>query len=274
MQYYIDGFRPGDPDIKASLQDLNPNDANTDAMPASVDVLIAGCGPAGLCLAAQLAGFPEISTMIVEPKHGPMEKGQADGVSVRSMEMFQAFGFAEKIKREAYWVNQTTFWTPDPAKPQNIHRAGFAQDVADDQSEMPHTIVNQARIHQLFLDVMKKAPTRLEPHYGLRVRDLTIDVSTEDHPVTVILERVAEDGSVGDKTTVRAKYVVGCDGARSTVRKAIGGKLHGDAAHQAWGVIDILATPPPYPPGPAPRDRARPSWHRAPDPPAQGQGTA
>ena len=241
MQYYIDGFRPGDPDIKASLQDLNPNHANTDAIPASVDVLIAGCGPAGLCLAAQLASFPEISTMIVEPKHGPIEKGQADGVSVRSMEMFQAFGFADKIKREAYWVNQTTFWNPDPAKPQNIHRVGIAQDVADDQSEMPHTIVNQARIHQLFLDVMKNAPARLEPLYGFRVRDLTIDVGTDDHPVTVTLEHVSEDGSTGDTVTLRANYVVGCDGARSTVRKAIGGKLHGDAAHQAWGVMDILA---------------------------------
>ena len=64
-------------------------------MPDNVDVLIAGCGPAGLCLAAQLAVFPDIHTMIVEPKSGPIEKGQADGVSIRSMEMFQAFGFAE-----------------------------------------------------------------------------------------------------------------------------------------------------------------------------------
>jgi phenol 2-monooxygenase len=35
--------------------------------------------------------------------------------------------------------------------------------------------------------------------------------------------------------------VVGCDGPRSNVRKAIGGEMHGDAAHQAWGVMDILA---------------------------------
>jgi phenol 2-monooxygenase len=40
---------------------------------------------------------------------------------------------------------------------------------------------------------------------------------------------------------VRANYVVGCDGAHSNVRKAIGGELHGDAANQAWGVMDILA---------------------------------
>jgi phenol 2-monooxygenase len=40
---------------------------------------------------------------------------------------------------------------------------------------------------------------------------------------------------------VRANYVIGCDGARSNVRAAIGGALHGDAAHQAWGVMDVLA---------------------------------
>ncbi|MGH1460275.1 MAG: FAD-binding monooxygenase [Paracoccaceae bacterium] len=239
MQYYVNGFRPGDPDEKAPAPGRDQHHGGTVAQ--TVDVIIAGCGPAGLCLAAQLAAFPEITTMIVDPKQGPMEKGQADGVNVRSMEMFQAFGFAEKVKREAYWVNQTTFWKPDPANTSHITRVGIAQDVADDQSEMPHTIVNQARIHQLFLDVMKKSPTRLEPHYGLRLMGLEIDLGTDDHPVTVTLERVKEDGSAGQSVTVRANYVVGCDGARSNVRKAIGGKLHGDAAHQAWGVMDILA---------------------------------
>lgn len=241
MQFYVDGFQPGDPDIKPSAPGYELRRNRSGSVPETVDVLIAGCGPAGLCLAAQLARFPEISTMIVEPKHGPMEKGQADGVNVRSMEMFQAFGFAEKIKREAYWVNQTTFWRPDPSRPDCITRVGIQQDVADDQSEMPHTIVNQARIHELFLDVMRNSPTRLEPHYGLRVLDLSVDTTTEDHPVTVTLERVAEDGSGRERLTVRANYVVGCDGARSNVRTTIGGKLHGDAAHQAWGVMDILA---------------------------------
>lgn len=241
MQYYVDGFRPGDPDVSPKAANLDIGDRTDSALPDTVDVLIAGCGPAGLCLAAQLARFPDISTLIVEPKQGPMEKGQADGISVRSMEMFQAFGFADKVKREAYWVNQTTFWRPDPEAPQNITRVGIAQDVADDQSEMPHTIMNQARVHQMFLDVMKNAPTRLEPSYGVRVRDLTIDTNTDDHPVTVILEHVAPDGSIDGLSKVRANYLVGCDGARSAVRTAIGGKLHGDAAHQAWGVMDILA---------------------------------
>src|SRR5699024_4114806 len=40
--------------------------------------------------------------------------------------------------------------------------------------------------------------------------------------------------------TIRAKYVVGCDGARSAVRKSIGRQLHGDVQNHAWGVLDIL----------------------------------
>ena len=151
MQYYLNGFRPGDPDIRPAAKARAAT-----CVPDKVDVLIVGCGPAGLCLAAQLAAFPAIRTMIVEQKPGPIEKGQADGVSVRSMEMFQAFGFAEKVKREAYWVNQTAFWRPARTNPGRIERVGIVQDVADDQSEMPHTLMNQARIHELFLDVMRK----------------------------------------------------------------------------------------------------------------------
>ena len=234
MQYYVDGFRPGDPDIMPAAPGRALADGR-EILPTEVDVLIVGCGPAGLCLAAQLSAFPDITTMIVEQKPGPIEKGQADGVSVRSMEMFQAFGFAEKVRRESYWVNQTTFWTPNPESPAHIHRAGIVQDVADDQSEMPHTLMNQARIHELFLDVMRNAPSRLSPDYGVAFRDLTVDQNAADHPVTVTLERA------GEEITVRANYVVGCDGARSGVRRAIGGKLEGDAAHQAWGVMDILA---------------------------------
>ena len=168
MQYYVDGFRPGDPDIMPAAPGRALADGR-EILPTEVDVLIVGCGPAGLCLAAQLSAFPDITTMIVEQKPGPIEKGQADGVSVRSMEMFQAFGFAEKVRRESYWVNQTTFWTPNPESPAHIHRAGIVQDVADDQSEMPHTLMNQARIHELFLDVMRNAPSRLSPGMASRL---------------------------------------------------------------------------------------------------------
>jgi phenol 2-monooxygenase (NADPH) len=239
MQFYKDGFRGGNPDIKQAAPNRRNRGIN-EPLPEKVDVLIAGTGPAGLCLAAQLSQFPEIDTMIIERMPANIIKGKADGINTRTMEMFQAFGFADKVKRETYWVNQTAFWMPDPKNPDHIHRVGRVQDVADDSSEMPHILINQARLHELFIEVMKNSPSRLEPDYGWEVERLTIDPTTDDHPVTVTLKDATGLHWWGTRT-VRANYVVGCDGAHSKVRKSIGGELHGDAAHQAWGVMDILA---------------------------------
>ena len=239
MQFYKDGFRGGNPDIQPAAPNRRNRGVN-EPLPEKVDVLIAGTGPAGLCLAAQLAQFPEIETMIVERMPANIIKGKADGINTRTMEMFQAFGFADQVKRETYWVNQTAFWMPDPANPQHIQRVGRVQDVADDSSEMPHILINQARLHELFLEVMRNSPSRLEPDYGWEVVGLAVDPTTDDHPVTVTLKD-ASGVNWWATRTVRANYLVGCDGAHSAVRKAIGGELHGDAANQAWGVMDILA---------------------------------
>ena len=60
-----------------------------------------------------------------------------------------------------------------------------------------------------------------------------------DH-VTARVERL-DSAHRGEVETVRARYVVGADGARSGVREALGVKLQGDYANQAWGVMDVLA---------------------------------
>lgn len=172
MQFHLNGFRPGDPSIAAPAEGY---ETPSEGLPEEVDVLIVGCGPTGLTLAAQLAAFPEIRTRIIEQKPGRLLRGQADGIAVPTVEVYEAFGFSERVLKEAYWVNETTFWKPDQADPDTIVRSSRIQDVEDGLSEFPHVILNQARVHDFFLDVMANAPTRLVPDYSRRLVELTVD---------------------------------------------------------------------------------------------------
>lgn len=231
MQFHLNGFHTGDPALMPAAAPCESHD--------EVDVLIVGCGPAGLTLAAQLSRFPAIRTRIVEQKSGPLQLGQADGIACRTMEMFNAFGFADRVMKEAYWVNETTFWKPDEADAARIARHGRIRDTEEGLSEFPHVILNQARVHDFYLELMRQSPTRLEPDYGLRVVDLTVPEDPEAR-VTVRLQPVDATGDEGIET-ISARYVVGCDGARSQVRKGLGRALEGESANQAWGVMDVLA---------------------------------
>ena len=197
-------------------------------------MLIIGCGPAGLVLAAQMANFPDIRTAVIDRRDGPLEVGQADGVACRTVEMFAAFGLADRLVNEAYWVNEVSFWRPDPDDRSRITRTGRVLDTEEGLSELPHVIVNQARMLAYLLDHMERSASRLRPFYGLQVSDVDISEGSE-YPVTVRVERA--DGIA----TIRARYVVGCDGARSRTRTAIGRELIGDATNESWGVMDVLA---------------------------------
>jgi phenol 2-monooxygenase len=233
MQYHLNGFRAGDPQIAEMSEP-----PRSEALPDTVDVLIVGCGPTGLTLAAQLAAFPDVKTRIIEQKSGRLLLGQADGVACRTMEMFEAFGFVERLMKEAYWVNEVSFWKPNETQRDHIVRNGRVQDVEDGLSEFPHVILNQARVHDFYLDVMRNGPAHIEPLYSRRLLDLKIELEG-DHPVTVRIERV-DEAHKGEVETVRARFVVGTDGARSKVREALGYELKGDSANQAWGVMDVL----------------------------------
>jgi phenol 2-monooxygenase len=239
MQFHLNGYKIGDPGV----DDAHPSVAARPlGLPEDVDVLIIGCGPAGLVLAAQLANFPEIRTAVIDRKDGPLEVGQADGVACRTVEMFETFGLADRLVDEAYWVNEVTFWRPDPEDPSRITRTGRIQDTEEGLSEFPHVIVNQARMLAYLRDHMERSASRLRPFYGLRATAVDIDAGgVSEYPVTVTVQHMNAQEPTGETSTVRAKYVVGCDGARSRIRTAIGRELVGDATNESWGVMDVLA---------------------------------
>ncbi len=247
MQFHHHGYVSTDPRV---LPAAGVGLDRPERLPDEVDVLIVGSGPAGIAAHAQLAMFPGVVTRIVERRDGRLELGQADGIQARSVETFQAFGFAPQIIQEAYQITETAFWNPDPENPANIIRTGFTPDDPAGISEFPHLIVNQARVIDYFAEYAQRAPARGDVDYGWEFVGLEVTGEGE-YPVAVTLREVSgysgagintvdSDVQRGETRVVRAKYVIGADGARSAVRASIGGSLRGNQSYHAWGVMDVL----------------------------------
>ena len=98
MQFHHHGYVSGDPRV---LPAAGTGVDRPEELPDETDVLIVGSGPAGMLLAAQMSQFPQVSTRLIERRTGRLELGQADGIQPRSVETFQAFGFAERIDRKS-----------------------------------------------------------------------------------------------------------------------------------------------------------------------------
>src|SRR4051794_7452460 len=153
--------------------------------------------------AAQLAQFPDITTRVVDRRAGRLEIGQADGIQARSVETFQAFGFADRITAEAYRITEMAFWKPDPADPSQIIRTARAVDDEHGISEFPHLLVNQARVLDYFAEWMANSPTRMRPDYGWDFVGLEVD---DDHEYPVLVNLAGSAGEQdGVARTVRAK---------------------------------------------------------------------
>ncbi|WP_432698215.1 FAD-dependent monooxygenase [Marinobacterium sp. YM272] len=242
MQYHLNGFKPGNYEVPDEVREPYPAPPIVD-LPDEVDVLIIGTGPAGLTMARQMSVFSDIKTCIVDMAPGPLLFGRADGISCRTQEIMEAFNCSEMVVKETYQLKQNTYWEPDESNPENIKRTYKTADHRAGLSEFTHGIVNQARLHELLADGMEKSVTHLLPHYSRKMIGMEIDESlTQDldaYPITATFERVDEAGA-GKTETVKARYIVGADGARSSVRRSMGIPLQGDSANKAWGVMDIL----------------------------------
>ncbi|KAJ6021489.1 hypothetical protein N7540_006993 [Penicillium herquei] len=198
------------------------------------DVIICGSGSAGLSAALWLARYG-IRSKILERRDGPMKMGQADGVQCRTVEIFESFGVSEELLREAYHVLEVSFWADDGTGA--IKRTGRTADTAPGLSHQPHVILNQARINGLLIELMQKYNNQ-KIDYGYNVVDLQVDTASpsdlDAYPITVSAER---DGKI---EKFGAKYVLGADGAHSTIRKTLDFKMEGDSTDSVWGVMDMV----------------------------------
>jgi len=220
----------------------------TSPPPIETSVLIVGSGSAGLCAAAWLARL-NIDFIILEKRDGPLAIGQADGVQCRTVEVFESFGLSDHLVRDAYWVNEVCFWsvpdsdTTDGAANGNtdtnkIVRTGRTADVAEGLSWQPHVILNQARLNAILLDDIRAHGGR-EVDYGVAVQTVSVDASPPANPHAHAVTVTANQA--GQTRTYRAKFVLGADGAHSSVRHSLGYAMVGDTSDAVWGVMDVYA---------------------------------
>ncbi|KAJ5186316.1 aminotransferase class 3 [Penicillium cf. viridicatum] len=220
------------------------------------EVLVAGAGPAGLFLASLLArnGLTEKSSLLcIDPRLHVRPTGHADGLHARSLEIFKILGLYEELMKVSTEVGERARWAEVPSsscqEPESLSTPASESPRMERIMREKLATAPNARMKQLISipqgqierileeDLKKNAPEAL--CRGIQVIESRIDETVPSHPVLVTIQ----DNS-GTKTTtreIRCKYLVGADGAHSTVRKKFDIVMEGDSTDHVWGVIDFVA---------------------------------
>lgn len=193
------------------------------------DVLVVGAGPVGLTLAMDLAGRGVHVTVAELRAYGEPPNVKCNHVAARTMERFRQLGVADKLRRAGLpdeHPNDVVFRTtltgveltriPIPNRLERFVDNG-GPDTWWPTPEPPH------RINQLFLEPILLEHAAALPNVTLHNRTRVAAFEQDADGVTATLEPL--DG--GTARQLRARFLVGCDGGSSTVRKAMGAQFEG-----------------------------------------------
>jgi 2-polyprenyl-6-methoxyphenol hydroxylase-like FAD-dependent oxidoreductase len=196
------------------------------------EVLIVGAGPVGLTLAIDLAQRGVSVTLAEMRAAGEPPIGRTNVVSARSMEAFRRLGIASAVREAglpADYPHDVAIRTSAiglelgrvriPCRAER-YTAKDGPDTWWPTPEPPH------RCNQIFLEPALLAAAAATPRLRILHQMRVDDIEQRDNEVFV----TAIDLGRNATKTIGARYVVGCDGAHSKVRRAIGAFLQGDAA--------------------------------------------
>ena len=195
---------------------------------STLPVLIIGAGPTGLALAAQLQAFG-VPFRIVDRSRLVRTVERAAAVQARTLEMLQPYGLADPLVARGTSSAQLQLHF-DGGRTADVALAG---DVGEVDTRFP------------FILFVSQSETELVLGEHLAARGVTIERGVElvrfdvlaDHVDVVLRMRNGAD------ERIRVQYLVGCDGAHSTVRKRAGVEFEGDAYVQNFVLGDVELDP-------------------------------
>lgn len=194
-------------------------------MRETYDVAIAGYGPVGAVLANLLASVG-LSVIVLEREASIFHQPRAGHFDGEVMRVFQSIGVAEAMSKKAHvnigmqFRNGNDELILDWPRPQEIGPEGWHASY---------------RFHQPDLEAVLRESIAGKPNVDVRLRHDVISATDKGDHAEIGFRNLESD----DTGTTRAKFVVGCDGARSTIRRSMGIQLEDLKSHEQWLIVDL-----------------------------------
>lgn len=194
-------------------------------------------------------GLTGPSLLCLDSKPGTLKAGQADGLQPRTLEVLQSLGIAAEIIDEGCHMEEVAFWNAIPASSQEgpigakrgIERSEFAPDV-NVPTRFPFEVtIHQGRIERILQENLHLYAPEDTIRRSHRFLKYVVEDPNSEFPILVSYEYDDIDGNT-KRGSVRTKYLIGADGARSQVRACMGLSLEGETTDHIWGVCDFVAT--------------------------------
>lgn len=196
--------------------------------PLNYDVIVVGTGPTGLVL-AHLLGNYGLHTLVIDKNSGPVDEARAVTIDDESLRTLQATGMLPEV-------------LPNVVQGYGVHYYSWTNQlfakIEPSSREYGYPKRNAFR-QQLLVQALSQGMTRqasVSLHYG---HELTRLEQHDDHVNATVQHE-------GQTQTYTARWLVACDGGRSTVRELLGITLEGSTYKEKWLIADLIGRASPF----------------------------